>query len=220
MKSHLKTEKTINKLAVGFEPVNAAQMTKATKTELPPQTYKNTDFVTVVPIGTVANVYDYGYAGGQKTLLWADKDLNTVTNFHRMGGTLDPGADLGDLGCDISVDGGTTWTNMIEVYISVDNQGAKWYADTDRYTNHGIYDPPGNMDDPNKAYLTFFAPELDHTNDIWGDYCYGRSKIGDIEDTTRHLEASRPGEGVMLHILDEFTITRPGDTWVTDINQD
>ncbi len=60
VKPHLKTEKAINKMAVGFEPVNAATMTKA-KTELPSKTYKNTDFVTIVPIGTSANAYGYGY---------------------------------------------------------------------------------------------------------------------------------------------------------------
>ncbi len=219
VKSHLKTNKAINKVAVGNEPVNSAYLAKSRQSELPPQTYKGTDFVTIISIGTSANAYGYGYGGGQKTIVWADQDLNAVSNFHRMGGALDPGGYSGDLGYDISVDGGTTWTNMVELYISVDNQGGQWYADAGRYPNHGIYNPPGNTD-PNEAYLTFFAPVLDHTNDIWGGYCYGRSKIGDIEDTTRHIETSRPGEGVMLYIPDGFTITRLGDAWVTDINQD
>ena len=35
-----------------------------------------------------------------------------------MGGSLDPGGYSGDLGYDISTDGGMTWTNMVECYIS------------------------------------------------------------------------------------------------------
>jgi len=218
VKPHFKTEKAINKMAIGFEPLNAATMTKA-KVELPARDYKNSDFVTIVEIGTSANAYGYGYGGGQKSLLWANKDLNMVTNFHRMGGALDPGGYSGDLGYDYSVDGGLTWTNMNELYVAINNQGGTWYADASRYPNHGIYNPEGNTD-PNEAFITYFAPTLDGTNDIWGGYCYGRRYHGDPNDTIRHLETSRPGEGVMLYIPDGFTITNLGEAWVTDINQD
>jgi len=218
VKSHLKTEKAVDKMAVGYEPVNSAYLTRA-KTELPSHNYKGTDFVNVVPIGTAANAYGYGYAGGQKTLLWADKDLNAVTNIHRMGGALDPGGYSGDLGYDISEDGGLTWSTMREVYVAISNQGGTYYSDAARYPNHAIYNPMGNTD-PNEAYMAYFAPTLDGTNDIWGGYGYGRAKIGDPNDTIRHIETSRPGEGVMLYIPDGFTITHLGDAWVADINQD
>ena len=218
VKSHLKTEKAIDRMAIGYEPINAASMTKA-KTELPSKTYKNSDFVSIVQIGTSANAYGYGYGGGQKSLLWANKDLNTVTNFHRMGGALDPGGYSGDLGYDISIDGGMTWANMNELYVAVNNVGGEYYTDAARYPNHGIYNPPGNTD-PNEAYLTYFAPTLDGTNDIWGGYGYGRRLLGDPNDTIRHLETSRPDEGVMLYIPDGFTVTNLGEAWVTDINQD
>jgi hypothetical protein len=43
----------------------------------------NSNIVTVLDLGTSANVL--GYSGGTRTMLWADDDLNVVANFHRMG---------------------------------------------------------------------------------------------------------------------------------------
>ena len=163
LKPNLKTEKLVNAMEVAFEPANAYSLGQAAKSELPTHTYKNADFVTVVNIGTSANAYGYGYAGGQKSLVNTNNDLNMVTNFHRMGGVLDPGGYSGDLGYDISLDGGMTWTNMNEVYVTVNNQGGTYYTDAARYPNHGVYNPVGNTD-PNNAYLTYFAPNLDQSN--------------------------------------------------------
>jgi len=186
-----------------------------------PDVPENTDAVSIISIGTSANAYGYGYGGGQRCLLSVNNDLNTVTNFHRMGGTLDPGGYSGDLGYDISTDGGMTWTNMVECYVCTENAGGSYYTDATRYPNHGIYNPPGNTN-PNNAFVTFFAPNLDGSNsaDSWGGYSYGRAKIGSPANTTKHLLSSRPTEGYYQYIPDAFTITSQNDYWVVDQNQD
>jgi hypothetical protein len=191
LKPNLKSEQAITANKVAFEPASAYSLGQAGQVELPNHTFKNADFVTIVNIGTSANAYGYGYAGGQKSLVNGNTDLNMVTNFHRMGGALDPGGYSGDLGYDISLDGGMTWTTMNEIYVAVNNTGGTYYADAARYPNHGVYNPVGNTD-PNNAYLTYFAPNLDASNSNdpsagWGGYSYGRAKIGDPTDTIRHL---------------------------------
>jgi hypothetical protein len=220
LKPNLKTEQAITADKVAFEPANAYNLGQASKSELPNHTYKNTDFVSIVNIGTSANAYGYGYAGGQKSLLNTNNDLNMVTNIHRMGGTLDPGGYSGDLGYDISIDGGMTWTNQIEIYTAVDNAGGTYYTDAVRYPNHGVYNPAGNTD-PNNAYLTYFAPNLDQSNatDSWGGYSYGRAKIGSAPlDTIRHLLSSH--DEYFQYIPDAYCVTNLGDFWCSDYNQD
>lgn len=192
---------------VGWEPVKTRPVTSALPA--PPANYKNTrdvNFVTIVNIGTSANAYGYGYGGGQKSIVWADNDLNTITHFHRQGGTLDPGGYSGDLSYDISTDGGMTWTNMVECYLSTIS-GGQYNIDAGRYPNHGIYNPPGNTD-PANAYVTFFAPTLDGTNGSggWGGWAYGRARIGDVTDTTKHLESSTPPD-YYLYIPDGFEVS-------------
>jgi hypothetical protein len=219
LKPNLKTEKAITAEKVAFEPAKAHSLGQASKSELPTHTYKNTDFVSIINIGTSANAYGYGYGGGQKSLVNTNNDLNMVTNIHRMGGALDPGGYSGDLGYDISLDGGMTWTNMNEIYVAVNNAGGEYYTDAIRYPNHGVYNPVGNTD-PNNAYLTYFAPNLDQSNatDSWGGYSYGRAKIGDPNDTIRHLLSSH--DEYYQYIPDAFCITNLGDFWCSDYNQD
>jgi len=209
-----------NPAKVGWEPVKSAPVTSATVTT--PINYKNSrdvNFVTIVSIGTSANAYSNGYAGGQKSLLWADDNLNTLTYFHRMGGDLDPGGNSGDLGYDISTDGGMSWTNMVECYLS-NISGGSYNTDAGRYPNHGIYNPEGNTD-PNNAYVTYFVPTLDASNgDSWGGWAYGRARIGDVTDTTKNLEHSSPPD-YYLYIPDAFDIAQSGGVvLVADIHVD
>lgn len=187
----------------------------------PRSSFKGTDVVSIISIGTSANAFGYGYAGGQKNLVNYDSQLNTVTNFHRMGGELDPGGYSGDLGYDISTDGGLTWTSMIECYVATNNAGGQYFTDAARYPNHGLYNPEGNSD-PNEAYVTFFAPNLDESNEPggFGGYSYGRAKVGNTDDTTKHLRASRPQDGVYQYTPDGYCLTGIGDVWVVDDNRD
>ncbi len=221
LKGDLKSLSAITTDRTGWEPVKNNPMTKNTVTA--PATLKNTgdvNFVTVISIGTSANAYSYGYGGGQKSILYANNDINTISHFHRMGGTLDPGGYSGDLGYDVSFDGGMTWTNMIECYKATNNAGGTYFTDAGRYPNHGIYNPAGNTD-PNNAYLTYFAPVLDGSNsaDAWGGYGYGRAKFGDLSDTIKHLDTSVPP--YYLYIPDGYDVaSETGIAITVDVNQD
>jgi hypothetical protein len=219
LKGDVKSASAIKSDRIGWEPVKTKPITTSTVTT--PAIYKNTrdvNFVTVVSIGTAANAYTYGYAGGQKAILTANNDINTITHFHRMGGTLDPGGYSGDLGYDISTDGGMTWTNMIECYTSTIS-GGTYNTDAGRYPNHGIYNPEGNTD-PNNAYVTFFAPTLDGTNaaDSWGGYAYGRARIGDPLDTTKNLDHTVAP--YYLYIPEAYAVSKDGIIITVDVNQD
>jgi hypothetical protein len=203
---------------IGIEMVKSPSVTQS-KTPAPYiSDTRDVNYVTIIDIGTSANAYGYGYGGGQKALVWVNNDLNVVTNFHRMGGDLDPGGYSGDLGYDISFDGGMTWTNMVEVYIS-NISGGTYNIDAARYPNHGVYNPMGNTD-PDEAYITWFAPTLDASNgDSWGGNTWGRAKIGDIEDTTKHLASTDPP--FFLYIPDAFDISQElGVVIAVDVNQD
>ena len=205
---------------VAYAPTNAGTVGVDYKIHKP-AVYKSTDVVSIIPIGTSVNGYSYGYGGGQKSILAANNDLNTITHVHRMGGTLDPGGYSGDLGYDISTDGGITWTSMVEFYIATNNAGGSYFTDAARYPNHGILNPVGNTD-PNYAYVCYFAPTLDGSNssDSWGGYAWGRASIGDITDTTKHLETSKPGDNLFQYTPDGYTTTSNGHFWVSDLNQD
>ncbi|MCF8366997.1 MAG: T9SS type A sorting domain-containing protein [Bacteroidales bacterium] len=219
VKQEIKSESAIFK-SMAKAPVNLLTVGKQQKVVAHPD-FKNTDAVSVISIGTSANAFGYGYGGGQKNLLSYNPEVNVLTNFHRMGGVLDPGGYSGDLGYDISVDGGMTWTNMVECYVATENAGGTYFTDAGRYPNHGLYNPAGNTD-PNEAYVTFFAPNLDGSNepDGFGGYSFGRAKVGDVLDTTKHLRASRPLEGIFQYTPDGYCVTSLGDVWVTDNNGD
>ncbi len=223
-KTGIKEVQRIDAPAIGIEPVQSTAIVKTKTNEnyvLAPTADRDVNIVTIVDIGTSANAYGYGYAGGQKSLVWADPDMNTVTNFHRMGGALDVGGYSGDLGYDISTDGGTTWTNMIELYVATDNGGGQYYYDAARYPNHGLYNPEGSTD-PNDAYVVFFAPNLDGSNSDsdagWGGYSYGVANIGDTSIHTKNLKSTH-GD-YYQYIPDAFDITSTGEVWVVDQNQD
>jgi hypothetical protein len=216
----LKSHSAITTERMGWEPVKTKPIT--TSTVATPANFKNgsdVNFVTVINIGTSANAYSYGYGGGQKSILYANNDINTISHFHRMGGTLDPGGYSGDLGYDVSFDGGMTWTNQIECYQAVNNAGGTYYTDAGRYPNHGIYNPAGNTD-PDNAFLTYFAPTLDGSNsaDSWGGYAIGRARFGDVSDTIRTLDTSVPP--YYLYIPDAYDVSNDGIVVTVDVNQD
>jgi len=216
LKSNVKSSSTIRIDQSVSEPTKTKPITTAIIT--PPvrdNGSRETQIVTVISIGTSANAYSYGYGGGQKSILYANNDLNTITHLHRMGGVLDPGGYSGDLGYDISTNGGSTWINMIECYTSTITGDPN--LDAARYPNHGIYNPVGNTD-PDDAYVTFFAPTLDATNGNWGGYGYGRASIGSITDTTKNLSHSQPP--YYQYIPDAYDVSNSGIVIAVDVNQD
>ncbi|MCK9292360.1 MAG: T9SS type A sorting domain-containing protein [Bacteroidales bacterium] len=222
LKSNLREHQAIEKMMIGIEPTKATSMISNQQNDAPaflPQ-YKNTNAVTIIDIGTSANAYSYSYAGGQKEIVAAAPEVNVVTNFHRMGGALDPAGYSGDLGYDISFDGGLTWTNMIEIYTATNNAGGEYYTDAGRYPSHGLYNPVGNTDIEN-VWLQFHAPNLDGSNspESWGGYSYGVANITDPENTnTKNLQSSVPP--FYQYIVDAYDITRTGKVFAVDVNQD
>ncbi len=219
LKQDLPEHKAIDKVMVGIEPAKASSVVtnQEINTPLPPS--KNVNVVNIIDIGTSANAYSYGYGGGQKSIVWAVPELNMVTNFHRMGGVLDPGGYSGDLGYDLSVDGGLNWENMIEMYIAENNAGGEYYTDAARYPNHGVWNPEGNTD-INNAWMSYFAPNLDGSNstDSWGGYSYGAVNMGDPSIRTKNLQST--ASPYYQYIPDGFEITKNGNVYVLDVNQD
>jgi hypothetical protein len=222
LKDNLRQHAAIQKMMVGIEPIKSTSVVHAQPADIPfLPADRNTNVVSVIDIGTSANGYSYGYAGGQKSIVWADPNLNVVTNFHRMGGALDPGGYSGDLGYDISTNGGNTFTNMVEIYQAETNAGGEYYVDAARYPNHGIYNPAGNTD-INNAFLTFHAATLDGSNSNtasgWGGYGFGVANLGDPSIRTKNLWSST--STVKQYIPDAFDMTNTGEVFVVDVNQD
>ncbi len=216
VRQNIKSEKALTGQIVGFDGLNNNVVGESTKTN-PAPVFKSTDVVSVVSIGTAANAY--GQANSGRANLNLNNDLNTVTNFHRMGGELDPGGYSGDLGYDISTDGGMTWTNQVEVWVAQENAGGEYFLDAARYPQHGLFNPAGNTD-PNNAYVAFLCPTIGATNGTtWGGYAIGRANVGDITDTTRHFVQS-PGNGIFYYVPDGFSLNNLGEFWVTDVNTD
>ena len=201
---------------IGIEPVKEAPLVAAQPAvQQYDKSGRDVDIVSVIDIGTSANKYSYGYMGGQKQILSYDPDLNVLTHFHRMGGALDPGGYSGDLGYDISLDGGITWENMIECYVATENGGGTYYTDAARYPNHGFWNSDGTLEG---AYVVFFCPNLDGTNGTWGGYSYGIINIADTSIRTKNLQSSH--DDVYQYIPDGYTLTGAGLSLAVDINQD
>ncbi len=212
----LKTHSATIENMVGVEPLKAATPSPAA---VPTPNFRAPNAISVMDIGTSGNAYGFGYGGGQKTIVYYNGDLNTITNIHRMGGELDPAGYNGDLGYDVSYDGGMTWTNMVEAYVATEPSG-QYYADAARYPQAVIYNPEGNTD-PANAWMAFFAPNLDATNGTWGGYSYGVHKMTAASnvDTTKNLLGSS-GE-YFQYIPDGMDISRTtGTVLVSDLNQD
>ncbi|MCB2207732.1 MAG: T9SS type A sorting domain-containing protein [Bacteroidetes bacterium] len=204
---------------IGVEPVKETPLVNAFTVDQPTQnTDRDTDIVTIISIGTSANAYSYGYGGGQKDIVAYHPDLNVLTNFHRMGGSLDPTGYSGDLGYDISFDGGMTWENMIECYVATENAGGEYFTDAARYPNHGLWDSDGTVEG---AYVVYFCPNLDQTNGAsWGGYSYGIVNTADTSIRTKNLKSSDPDNDLFQYIPDGYTLTSQGLSIATDINQD
>lgn len=175
--------------------------------------------VSVIPIGTSANAYGYGYAGGQKTLVWADDNLKTVINTHRMGPGSTPPSLSGYIGIDRGLNFGATpndWTNNYQIYNAL-MPGSQYYLDAARYPQGVIYNPEGNTD-PANAYTVFFAPNLSSTATTWGGLSYGVANLMNNSDSTKHLRAYNPPP--FTYIPDGMDINRQGVVLVSDIDQD
>ncbi|MDK2908967.1 MAG: hypothetical protein PWR20_534 [Bacteroidales bacterium] len=209
--------KAINHTLVSNEPISSAPIPTANYTE--GEKLGSKGIVSVIPIGTSANAYSYGYAGGQKTMVWADDNLKAIINIHRMGPGSTPPSFSGYLGIDRGLNFGATpgdWTNNYQVY-AAQIPGGQYYLDAARYPQGVIYNPEGNTD-PTKAYTVFFAPNLSNTTSSWGGLSYGVANLMNNADSTKHLRAYNPPP--YSYIPDGMDINRQGVVLVSDIDQD
>jgi hypothetical protein len=175
----------------------------------PVQTKKGSRDISFISLGQSANAF--GYFGSDRTYIWADNHINSVSFIHRM--TTFPGS--GYLAYDLSTDRGDTWQDNIQVYNS--NQTGFSVA---RYPQGGIYNPAGNTD-PDNAYFTYFAPAMDGSNasgDLtWGAYCWGTHKLDDGLLPTQNILTS---QGVFhQQIPNGFTLLDNGTMWMIDSDE-
>ncbi|MBE0648893.1 MAG: T9SS type A sorting domain-containing protein [Bacteroidales bacterium] len=215
LKNSVPTAKKVTEQAVGIEP---ASTSNATVTPGPVMVNGDgVDVVSVITIGTSANAYGNGYAGGQKTLVWADPLLGVVQNFHRLGPGATPPSFSGYLGFDLGINKGMTstdWTVNNQVYNAVENAGGTYFVDAARYPQAVIYNPGTGIDD---AVCAFFAPNLSNTLSTWGGLSYGTAKLTNTADSTKHLYWYAPPP--YTYIPDGMMLLGDGKIIVTDLDQ-
>ncbi len=91
--------------------------------------------------GSSANGLGWGYAGGQRTHIWADDNLKTLVVVHRLGPGSSPPNLSGYLAVDKAVNMGQSasdWTLNWQIYASNLYSGGN-YLDQARYPQAGIY---------------------------------------------------------------------------------
>lgn len=174
--------------------------------------FKNTNEINIQSIGTSGNAWEFGM-GKVESRLYVNPDLNTVILGHRMGGSLDPGGNVADIGYDISTDGGLTWTSQIEIY-QCDTVPGGYSTHFPICSNFGIYNPLGNTN-PNDAIVTTLSV-IYQVQDI--AYLNTTSDIGNPADTSSQKffpDLSNPNSYAQFPY--GYTITKTGDIWAADL---
>jgi hypothetical protein len=219
LKSGFKAEKKSFANKIAIEPVQPLKMNTATPKPAPVKNDgDNRAIVTIIPIGSSANAYGYGYAGGQKTMVWADDNLKAVINLHRMGPGTTPPSLSGYLSVDLGTNYGVTaadWQNNRQIYNAV-IPGGDYYVDAARYPSGAIYNPEGNTALAN-AYAVYFAPNLSNAG-TWGGYSYGTANLVNQADSVKHLKYFDPPP--YNYIPDGFSISQQGVALAVDKDYD
>jgi hypothetical protein len=220
LKKGIYVQKYKKELKVTNEPVEKNTMAPVKANPLGLKNGDNTNnIVTILTLGTSTNTL--GYSGGTRTMVWADDDLNVVTNFHRMGPGATPPSYSGYLGMDLGVNMGATqadWTPQIQVHAAQipTPPGGTYYSDASRYPSAGVYNPAGNTTLAN-AYLGYFAPNFCNnisTPQTFGGYSYGRANLVNHADTIKHLRWYNPPP--FTYTPDGFTIGKNGIAHMVD----
>ena len=148
--------------------------------------------VSVLSLGTSANGLGWGYAGGQRTHIWADDDLKTIALIHRMG----PGSSPPNLSDYLAVDKGinmgqsqSDWILNWQIYAS-NLSGGGGYLDMARFPQLAIWNSSGNSN-PDFSYIQYFAPLVTSGNSL-GNYTHGRANWGTQSDSTKHFNWFSP----------------------------
>ncbi len=148
------------------------------------------------------------YWNSARTVLWADPDLNMVSNIHGMGGLLDPDGHWAHLGYDVSFDGGDSWSLMNQCYTAENNSEIAHFA------HHGIYNPTNNVED---AKLVYFAAIKDGSNNLdRGGYCHGTVNPDNVNSSTKNLMHSE--DPFFMNWPNAFDISTQGVAIALDQN--
>jgi hypothetical protein len=202
---------------VTIEPVEKTVASPFTSKRSGLKNGDNTNIVTVLDLGTSANVL--GYSSGTRTMVWADDDLNCIINFHRAGPGATPPSLSGYYAMDLGVNMGASqgdWTSQIQV-LAAQLVASPYYYDASRYPSAAIYNPDGNTTLAN-AYCTFFGPNF--ANLIvsgFGGYSYGRANLVNHADTLKHLKWYNPTP--YTYIPAGYTISKTGIAHMVDVDE-
>jgi hypothetical protein len=168
-------------------------------------TYTSTpSAVSVIDLGQSANAYSLGVR--QRTCVWADPRINTVSFIHRA----DAATGSGILQADLSKDGGATWTkNGGPLYSPGTGKGANI-----RYPQGLIYNPPGNTVADN-AFVTYCGATLNNTNTLgWGGNALGAWQISGLAPAVQREDSTNAIQ--KLFIPRGMTITPQGSLFILD----
>ena len=168
----------------------------------------NTQKVAGASLGQTPNVYTCAF--GPKTYLWANPSLNTIVFSHRADNGSTGDNTNGAIRYDLSIDGGTTWTNNIgPVWNPVSTTGYT-VPGMGRFPQSVIYNPPGNTN-PDNAYFTYYAPTLNASNGggplaSWGGHVHGVHPLNGATAPTATEISSDAAQGMFYVTGEDFTI--------------
>lgn len=179
-------------------------------TALPPmKSGKETNFVTVIPIGTSANALGH-FVGSRTANISVNNELNTVVYTHRLQS---PSGN--HIGYDVSFDRGLNW--QVD-QISYDPTLAGYSPG--RYPLGLLYNPEGNTN-PQNAYHTYFAPALDGSlgvDNSWGGIVFGAKKFAEGSQAAQNSFNSN-GD-IHWYLPSAYTIQANGTAWAVDARTD
>ena len=158
-----------------------------------PAIANSSNSLTVIPLGTSANGLGWGYAGGQRTHIWADDKLKTLALIHRMGPGGSPLNLSGFLAVDKAVNMGQSYSDWVmnwQVYASNLFSGGN-YLDMAGNPQLGIVNPAGNTD-PENSYIHYFTSLQPATPSSSGNYAHGRVKWNSQPDSTKRFNWFNP----------------------------
>ncbi len=198
---------------ITVEPIEKTSASPFTSKHSGLKSGDNTNIVTVLDLGTSANVL--GYSSGTRPMVWADDDLNAIINFHRAGPGTIPSLS-GYYAMDLGLNMGVTqddWTPQVQV-LAAQLVASPYYYDASRYPCAGIYNPTGNTTLAN-AYCAYFGPNFANlVVSGFGGYSYGVANLVDFSDTTKHIRWYAPTP--YTYIPDGFAVTHSGVAHMVD----